>query len=61
MAGRQYRSDMFAAVLYCHVRLPLGPHITEHYTHRLAESEPHGRWKVHCSHSGRCYGEPTAS
>lgn len=62
MEGRQYRSDMFAAVLYCHVRLPLAPHIAEHDARAAWRSRSSdGRWKVHCSHSGQCYGEPTAS
>ncbi len=44
MDERQYRGDIFAAVLYRHVRLPLAPHIPEPDARRMAESEL--RWTM---------------
>ncbi len=41
---RQYRGDVFAAVLYRHVRLPLAPHIAEPDARRMAELEL--RWTL---------------
>jgi glutathione synthase/RimK-type ligase-like ATP-grasp enzyme len=41
---RQYRGDMFAAVWYRHIRLPLAPYIADHDARRMAESEL--RWTL---------------
>jgi glutathione synthase/RimK-type ligase-like ATP-grasp enzyme len=44
IGGREYCGDVFTAILYRHVRLPVAPHIVDREARRMAESEL--RWTL---------------